>query len=148
MIRIMTITDYENLFAMWKSTPSMGLRSLDDSKEGISRFLIRNPNTNFVAYEDGRLIGAILSGHDGRRGYIYHTVVLPEYRRQGIASELVKTAVAALQEEGITRVCLNVMETNEQGKAFWISQGWERKDFLEFYSRGITDQENLPLFHV
>ena len=148
MIRIMTITDYENLFAMWKSTPGMGLRSLDDSKEGISRFLIRNPNTNFVAYEDGRLIGAILSGHDGRRGYIYHTVVLPEYRRQGIASELVKTAVAALQEEGITRVCLNVMETNEQGKAFWISQGWERKDFLGFYSKGITDQENLPLFHV
>lgn len=148
MIRIMTITDYENLFAMWKSTPGMGLRSLDDSKEGISRFLIRNPNTNFVAYEDGRLIGAILSGHDGRRGYIYHTVVLPEYRRQGIASELVKTAVAALQEEGITRVCLNVMETNEQGKAFWISQGWERKDFLGFYSKGITDQENLPLFQV
>lgn len=148
MIRIMTITDYENLFAMWKSTPGMGLRSLDDSKEGISRFLIRNPNTNFVAYEDRRLIGAILSGHDGRRGYIYHTVVLPEYRRQGIASELVKTAVAALQEEGITRVCLNVMETNEQGKAFWISQGWERKDFLGFYSKGITDQENLPLFHV
>ena len=114
----------------------------------ISRFLIRNPNTNFVAYEDGHLIGAILSGHDGRRGYIYHTVVLSEYRRQGIASELVKTAVAALQEDGITRVCLNIMETNELGKAFWLSQGWERKDFLGFYSKGITDQENLPLFQV
>jgi len=94
------------------------------------------------------LIGAILSGHDGRRGYIYHTVVLPEYRRQGIATNLVDMAVKALQEEGITRVCLNVMETNEQGKKFWIDRGWEKKDFLGFYSKSITDKENLPLFRV
>lgn len=144
----MTIDDYEKLFEMWQSTPNMGLRSLDDSKEGISFFLKRNPNTNFVAYDDNKLIGAILSGHDGRRGYIYHTVVLPEYRRQGIATNLVDMAVKALQEEGITRVCLNVMETNEQGKKFWIDRGWEKKDFLGFYSKAITDKENLPLFIV
>ncbi len=146
MIKVMTIDDYDELFAMWKNTPNMGLRSLDDSKEGISCFLRRNPNTNFVAYEDGKIVGAILSGHDGRRGYIYHTVVLPEYRKQGIASNLVDAAVKALQEESITRVCLNVMETNEQGKKFWISKGWERKDFLELYSKAITDKDNLPLF--
>lgn len=148
MIKVMTINDYESLFAMWKSTPGMGLRSLDDSKEGIARFLMRNPNTNFVAYEDGQLIGAVLSGHDGRRGYIYHTVVLPEYRRRGIASDLVEMAVDALRREGITRVCLNVMEINEQGKKFWTDRGWERKDFLGFYSKAITDKENLPLFIV
>lgn len=148
MIKKMTIDDYEKLFEMWQSTPNMGLRSLDDSKEGISLFLKRNPNTNFVAYDDNKLIGAILSGHDGRRGYIYHTVVLPEYRRQGIATNLVDMAVKALQEEGITRVCLNVMETNEQGKKFWIDRGWEKKDFLEFYSKSITNKENLPLFSV
>ena len=148
MIKIMTIDDYEKLFEMWKNTPNMGLRSLDDSKEGISLFLKRNPTTNFVAYDDDKLIGAILSGHDGRRGYIYHTVVLPEYRRQGIATNLVDMAVKALQEEGITRVCLNVMETNEQGKKFWIDRGWEKKDFLGFYSKAITDKENLPLFKI
>ena len=148
MIKIMTIDDYEKLFEMWQSTPNMGLRSLDDSKEGISFFLKRNPNTNFVAYDNNKLIGAILSGHDGRRGYIYHTVVLPEYHRQGIATNLVDMAVKALQEEGITRVCLNVMETNEQGKKFWIDRGWEKKDFLGFYSKAITDKENLPLFKV
>ena len=148
MIKIMTIDDYEKLFEMWQSTPNMGLRSLDDSKEGISFFLKRNPNTNFVAYDDNKLIGAILSGHDGRRGYIYHTVVLPEYRRQGIATNLVDMAVKALQEEGITRVCLNVMETNEQGKKFWIDRGWEKKDFLGIYSKAIADKENLPLFRV
>ena len=133
---------------MWKQTLNMGLRSLDDSKEGITIFLERNPNTNFMAYEDDKIIGAILSGHDGRRGYIYHTVVLPEYRRRGIASDLVNMVVEALQKEDITRVCLNVMETNEQGKKFWIDKGWEKKDFLGFYSKSITDKENIPLFKI
>ena len=148
MIKVMTISDYENLFAMWKNTPNIGLRSLDDSKEGISCFLKRNPDTNFVAYEDEKLIGAILCGHDGRRGYIYHTVVLPEYRGRGIATALVEASVEALQKEGITRVCLNVMKTNEQGKKFWVGKGWEKKDFLEFYSKAITDKINSPLFKV
>ena len=112
MIKTMTINDYEELFTMWQMTPNMGLRSLDDSREGIAFFLRRNPSTSFVAHEDGKLVGAILAGHDGRRGYIYHTVVLPEYRGRGIASALVDAAVKVLQEEGITRVCLNVMETN------------------------------------
>ena len=148
MIKVMTINDYEELFELWQNTANMGLRSLDDSKEGISCFLKRNPNTNFVVYEDGQLVGAILCGHDGRRGYIYHTVVLPDYRRRGIAASLVESAIAALQKEGITRVCLNVMETNEQGKKFWISKGWEKKDFLGVYSKSITDKENLPLFEI
>ena len=129
MIKVMTINDYEELFELWQNTANMGLRSLDDSKEGISCFLKR-------------------CGHDGRRGYMYHTVVLPDYRRRGIASSLVESAIAALQKEGITRVCLNVMETNEQGKKFWISKGWEKKDFLGFYSKSITDKENLPLFEI
>ncbi len=126
----------------------MGLRSLDDSKDGISMFLERNPHTNFVVLDDDKIIGAILCGNDGRRGYIYHTVVEDKYRKQGIATRLIETAVAALQNEGITRVCLNVMETNEQGKAFWQKRGWEKKDFLGFYSKSITDRENLPLFDI
>lgn len=148
MIQKMVIDDYEELFSLWKNMPNMGLRSLDDSREGIGRFLKRNPNTSFTAYEDGRLAGAILCGHDGRRGYIYHTAVLPEYQGRGIASGLVTAAVEALKEEGITRVCLNVMETNEQGKTFWMNRGWEKKDFLGFYSRAITEKENLPLFEI
>lgn len=145
MIRKMKISDYNALFAMWRNTPDLGLRSLDDSEEGISLFLKRNPDTNFIACEDGRLAGAILSGHDGRRGYIYHTVVLPEYRGRGIASQLVRMVEKALQREGISRVCLNVAETNEPGKIFWTAKGWEKKDFLGFYSKSITDRENVPL---
>ena len=146
MISVMTIEDYDELIELWRNTPNMGLRSLDDSREGISFFLSRNPHTCFVAREEDKIVGAILSGHDGRRGYIYHTVVLPEYRGQGIGSSLVGRAVEALKQEGITRVCLNVMETNELGKKFWTDKGWEKKDFLGFYSKAITDKENLPLF--
>lgn len=148
MIREMTIADYEEVFNLWLNTEGMGLRSLDDSKEGISAFLKRNPKTNFVAIYDSKIIGAILCGNDGRRGYIYHTVVQSNYRNQGIATQLIDFAVSALKEEGITRVCLNVMETNEQGKLFWQKRGWEKKGFLDFYSKSITEKENTPLFKL
>lgn len=148
MIRKMTISDYEKIFDLWKSTIGIGLRSLDDSRQGISAFLERNPTTNFVAVDDDKIIGAILCGHDGRRGYIYHTVVRTDYRNRGIATKLIEAAIAALQKEKITRVCLNVMETNEYGKSFWHKRGWEKKDFLGFYSKSITDEENIPLFDI
>lgn len=148
MIRKMMISDYEAVFDLWVNTPNMGLRSLDDSKEGIEAFLKRNPETCFVALDGENVIGVILSGHDGRRGYIYHTVVHSDHRKQGIGTALIDAAVSALQKEGITRVCLNVMESNEDGKRFWTNRGWEKKDFLGFYSKSITDKENLPLFKV
>ena len=148
MIRKMTVDDYEAVYELWANTPSIGLRSIDDSKEGISAFLMRNPETCFVAEKDDKLIGVILCGHDGRRGYIYHTVIDLGYRKQGIGTALIDAAVSALQKEGITRVCLNVMESNEEGKRFWQRLGWERKDFLGFYSKSITDKENLPLFQI
>lgn len=146
MIREMTLDDYDDVFCLWAETEGLGLRSLDDSKEGIALFLKRNPQTSFLSIEDGMITGVILCGHDGRRGYIYHTVVRKAYRNRGIATALIEAAISALQKEGITRVCLNVMETNEKGKLFWQKRGWEKKDFLGFYSRAITERENLPLF--
>lgn len=147
-IRPMTMKDYDEVYALWMTIKGFGIRSIDDSREGTARFLKRNPTTSIVAEADGKLVGAILCGHDGRRGYIYHTVVLPEYRGRGIASSLVEAAVNALKEERITRVCLNVTRNNEPGKKFWLDKGWEKKDFLEFYSKSITDEENYPLFEI
>lgn len=146
MIRTMTIDDYVAVFDLWMNTPNMGLRTLDDSREGIEQFLKRNPATCFVAYDGEIVSGVVLCGHNGRRGYIYHTVVHPNYRRQGIGTALIDAAIDALRKEGITRVCLNVIESNEIGKEFWINRGWEKRDFLGFYSRFITDRENLPFF--
>lgn len=87
-IRIMDINDYEGIYDLWINTPGMGLNATDDSKEGIEKYLKRNPTSNFVAEDDGKIIGVIMSGHDGRRGYIYHTTVLPDYRNLGIAKNL------------------------------------------------------------
>lgn len=145
MIRLMTIDDYDEVFDLWINTKGIGLRSLDDSIEGIAHFLERNPNTSYVSEVDNKIVGVILSGNDGRRGYIYHMVVGEKYRKQGIATELIDAAVKALKAEGITRVCLNVLESNEQGKQFWNKQGWNKLDTLGFYSKGITDKENTFL---
>lgn len=83
-IRVMTIDDYEDVYDLWIHTPGMGLNSTDDSREGIQKYLKRNPTTSFVAEEQGKIIGVIMAGHDGRRGYIHHTAILPDYRCQGI----------------------------------------------------------------
>ena len=75
MIRMMTIEDYEGVYALWMSIKGFAMRSIDDSKEGVERFLARNPETSVVALEDGKVVGAILCGHDGRRGCMYHVCV-------------------------------------------------------------------------
>lgn len=104
MIRIMTPDDYDAVHACWMACTCMGLNTIDDSREGIIRYLERNPNTCFVDEQEGTITGAILAGHDGRRGYIYHTAVTPAYRHQGIGTALVNAALHALANEGIIKV--------------------------------------------
>ena len=87
-IRTMTLGDYNEVYALWLSCKGMGLNNLDDSERGISRFLARNPTTCFIAESDNKIVGAILAGNDGRRGYIYHTAVNPDHRNKVIAREL------------------------------------------------------------
>jgi ribosomal protein S18 acetylase RimI-like enzyme len=98
----------EEVYKLWISTPGMGLNDMDDSKTGIDKYLKRNPNTCFVAIEFGEIVGVILSGHDGRRGYIHHTAVSIAHRNKGIGSLLVDNALRALKSEGIHRVALVV----------------------------------------
>ena len=141
LIRTMTIADYESVYALWLSCAGMGLNDLDDSKEGIERYLNRNPDTSFVAEQNGRMIGAILCGHDGRRGYIYHTAVHPECRRQGVASALVERAVSALKEAGINKTALVVFERNADGNDFWEKAGFTERNDLVY--RNKTQREMI-----
>ena len=138
-IRKMTISDYEAVYALWLSCAGMGLNNLDDSKEGIERSLNRNPDTSFVAEQDGRIVGVILCGHDGRRGYIYHTAVHPAYRQQGIASELVERAVSALKECGINKAALVVFERNTDGNTFWEKTGFTERTDLVYRNQTFKD---------
>ena len=128
-IRPMRPEDYDAVYALWMSSPNMGFNNLDDSREGIERFLRRNPDTCFVAMAGGELAGVILAGQDGRRGYIYHMAVAEEHRRNGVGTALVERCLDALKAAGIHKVALLVFRYNEAGNAFWEKQGFtERKD--------------------
>jgi ribosomal protein S18 acetylase RimI-like enzyme len=137
----MTIADYESILSLWKNTSGMGLNSIDDSKEGIKKYLDRNPKTCFVAKEDKRLLGVILSGHDGRRGFIYHTAVVKEERNGGIGKALVGRAIEALKKEGICKVALVVRDGNEIGNKFWEKIGFSKREDLIYRDRVITEMK-------
>jgi ribosomal protein S18 acetylase RimI-like enzyme len=137
-IRIMTIEDYESVYKLWSNTAGIGIRSLDDSREGISKFLLRNPTSNFVAVMNNEIVGVVLSGHDGRRGYIYHALVTADFRGQGIGKALTEAVYAALKEEGINKIGLVVFKNNEIGNPFWKSQGWEQRTDLNYYNKSIN----------
>jgi len=138
-IRRMTIADYKQVYALWMNTPGMGLNNLDDSEEGIAKYLARNPNTCFVAELDGRIIGGILSGHDGRRGFILHTAVDEKMQRQGIGAALVNVAMTALAREGIHKVALVVFDKNEKGNTFWEKQGFARREDLVYRNKAVAE---------
>lgn len=138
-IRIMTIDDYDAVYALLLSCAGMGLNDLDDSCEGIKRFLDRNPETCFTAVENGKVIGVIIAGNDGRRGYIYHTAVSPEHRRRGIAAALVEQVMAALKKCGINKAALVVFDRNENGNAFWEKQGFTRRTDLVYRNKALTE---------
>lgn len=130
-IRLFEINDYDEVYDLWKSTAGMGLRSQDDSLEGIEKFLARNPNTNYVAVRNDKIVGVIMAGNDGRRGYIYHLAVKESYRRKKIASKLVNKCLESLKREGINKAALVVFNDNEIGNAFWHSLGFiDRKDLI------------------
>jgi ribosomal protein S18 acetylase RimI-like enzyme len=126
----MTPTDYQAVIALWRTTEGVVLRDID-RPEAIARYLERNPGSSFVAVDGGRLVGTVLCGHDGRRGYLQHLAVDPPYRRQGIGRALVERALDALQRLGILKCHLMVLPGNETARAFWASIGWtERPDVI------------------
>ena len=138
----MNIDDYDEMYKLWSNTEGMGLRSLDDSKEGISKFLNRNPNTNFICRIDNKLVGAILCGNDGRRGYIYHAVVHKDFQRKNIGTFLVEKVIEALDREGIKKVALVVYSNNLNGNQFWESLGFiDRPDLV--YRNLSIDKNNI-----
>ena len=147
MIRTMTIEDYEQVYALWKKIHGFGLRSIDDSRDGVEKFLKRNPTTSVVATEDGKIVGAILCGHDGRRGCLYHVCVDEAYRRRGIGKAMVVQSMEALKEEGISNVSLIAFTQNDIGNAFWNTIGWIERQDLNYYDF-VLNTENITAFNA
>jgi len=136
-IRTMTINDYEAVYNLWQSSPGVGLNDIDDSEVGIAKYLSRNPNTCFVAEKNNCIIGAALSGHDGRRGYISHLAVSHSEQRQRIGSKLVTVILYALENEDIHKVALVVFDKNVAGNVFWEKQGFTVREDLVYRNKII-----------
>jgi len=129
-IRYFSIEDYLRVFALWQATEGMGL-SEADSEENIRRYLERNPGLSFVALDIDRIVGAVLCGHDGRRGLLHHLAVDKSYRRQGIAQILAQKCQDALKAAGIEKCHLFVYIDNIEAQIFWEKIGWDlRKDIV------------------
>lgn len=143
IIRKMKLSDYETVYSLWLSCKGMGLNDLDDSRIGIEKFLKRNPETCFVAEINDKLIGVIMAGNDGRRGYIYHTAVHPDFRNQGIARTLVETVMKALKKCGINKVALVVFERNQSGNDFWEKLGFTVRDDLVYRNKSIVEMVRI-----
>lgn len=146
MIRVMTIEDYEGVRALWMQIRGFGIRSIDDSKEGVERFLKRNPTTSVVAVEDGKIVGSILCGHDGRRGCLYHVCVDEAYRMRGIGKSMVVKTMEALKEEKINKVSLIAFTQNDIGNAFWKEIGWTKREDLNYYEFTLNEA-NITAFN-
>ena len=137
-IRTMKITDYGAVYRLWRETPGMGLNDIDDSREGIERYLKRNPRTCFVAELDGEIAGVIMAGHDGRRGYIHHTCVNTRLWNNQIGTRLVDAALEALRAEGISKAALVVFERNERGNGFWEQMGFTSRSDLVYRNKALV----------
>lgn len=146
-IRAMTEEDYEQVHTLWLSISGFGIRSIDDSKEGVAKFIRRNPTTSVVAEENGKVVGCILCGHDGRRGCLYHVCVDQAYRKHGIGKSMVNFCIQALKEEGINKVSIIAFTTNEVGNKFWRKMGWEFREDLNYYDFTINEA-NITTFNV
>lgn len=146
-IKTMTIEDYQGLYALWKTIRGFGMRSIDDSREGVERFLERNPATSVVAMSgEGDIVGGILCGHDGRRGCLYHVCVREDYRRLGIGKAMVVHCMNALKAEGINKVSLIAFTRNDVGNAFWNTIGWTKRQDLNYYDFTLNEA-NITAFN-
>ena len=146
MIREMKLEDFEGVHDLWMTIKGFGIRSVDDSKEGVERFLKRNPGLSVVAEEDGQIVGCILCGHVGRSGCLYHVCVREGYRMKGIGKSMVVHCMERLKIEKINKVSLIAFTQNDIGNAFWKEIGWTKREDLNYYDFTLNE-ENITAFN-
>lgn len=138
-IRLMAIEDYKEIINLWKNTEGVGLSGNDDSRKSIKIFLDKNPNTCFVAEYDKVIIGTIMAGNDGRRGHIFHLMVKPEHRKNGLGKILLEKVERALKKEGIRKIFLVAFKKNKTGNRFWENNGYKKRDDLHYRDKRIME---------
>lgn len=138
----MELNDYDSVIALWQNAEGVKIRDAD-LIEGITKYLIRNPDLSFVAEQDGIIVGTIMAGHDGKRGYVQHLAVSNHHRKQGIATELVSLCLSALKSEGILKSHIHILSNNDSAKSYWLHRGWQKRDDIEVYSFINSDNPNI-----
>ena len=142
IVRTMTIEDYQGVHDLWMTIKGFAIRSIDDSRDGVERFLKRNPAHSVVAEENGEIVGSILCGHDGRRGCLYHVCVREDCRMRGIGKSMVVRCMEELEKEKISKVSLIAFTENDIGNAFWKEIGWTKREDLNYYDF-VLNRENI-----
>ena len=133
LIRAMLPEDYDKVSKLWMSIKGFAIRSIDDSREDVERFIKRNPSTSVVAQKGDRIVGSILCGHDGRQASFYHVCVSKSCRRQGIGTKMVVYCMNALKEQQINKIALIAFTKNDAGNAFWKQIGWTCRPDCNYY---------------
>jgi ribosomal protein S18 acetylase RimI-like enzyme len=129
-LRPMQTADLPVVRVLWQNCEGVGL-SAGDEPETLAAILVRNPGLGTVAVDaQDRIIGAVLAGHDARRGYLYHLAVEAGHRGRGIGRALVQRVLAGLREAGIRKCTIVVLTHNDQGAAFWRNLGWAPREDL------------------
>lgn len=141
-IRQMDISDYDSVISLWRDTENLSIRDAD-SKENIGLYLDKNPGLSFVAVIEDNVVGAVLVGTDGRRGYLQHLAVAPDYRKQGIGQSLVSESVKALDAIGIAKTHLFVLGDNMEAQGFYQSLGWYPRDEVRMFSFNCSVNLNI-----
>ena len=132
--------DYDAVLSLWRNTPGMSLDAASDSRSAIGRYLRRNPGLSFVASAGGQIVGAVLSGHDGRRGYLHHLAVAESHRKQGIGEALVRRCLQALARQHIPKYTILLFRSNVLGRAFWQHTGWNQRKDLSVFQMTLEKQ--------
>jgi len=138
-IKAMDIEDYDEIINLWKNTDGVGLSGIDDSKKSIKIFLDKNPNTYFVAEYKNEIIGTIMAGNDGRRGHIYHLMVKPEHRKNGLGKKLLEKTEKSLKKEGVKKIFLVAFKNNKIGNIFWKNNGYDIRNDLNYRDKRIIE---------
>ncbi len=125
----MALTDYNSVMALWRLSDGIALGE-SDSREGFEQFLTRNPGLSLVVRNDSGVVGAVLCGHDGRRGYLHHLAVTASHRRRGIGTALVRQCLAQLHALHIPKCNIFLLRGNEAGLRYWNNNGWAAREDL------------------
>jgi len=133
----MTIDDYETVFELWGQTEGVGLNESDEH-DAIASFLNRNPGLSRVALDGDQIVGALLCGHDGRRGYLHHLAVAQTHRKRGLGRALVNACLADLAHLGISKCNLFLFADNSEGETFWKHNGWLKRTDLQVMQKPLV----------